>query len=313
MGTLVWWLSHEAANLGVRTPPPKSLSLSATVSPVLPRNQPPTCYIVFLAGVGDFSADQLTTGESFFFDRLVQFHPNCVAVSEVFPYSVANESLSGNRLLAPVWKFANRAEGWLSVAGILIQIRNLWRFAISADERYGQIYNQGVADAVIEQMNAVYPLPQTNTKNLQVILVGTSGGVQVALGAAPYLNQWLGSKITLVSIGGVFAGDDGFDAIDHFYHLRGRQDWVEDIGGIVFPSRWLSSVGSPYNQARLHGHYTALTTGDQAHDGAKGYFGEDLIGTDGVRSVDLTLQTVNQLPIWGKSNNSSKPQAKAQN
>lgn len=291
VGTLVWWLSQEAESLGLKKNQSKRLPPGNGVASAI------NCYIVFLPGVGDFSGDQLTPGEEIFLNRLIQTHPNCVAVREVFPYSAANESLGGERLLAPLWRFAEEAEGWLGTADVLIKIRNLWRLAISADNRYGPVYNQGIATAIIDQMNAVHPIPSAR-QPLKIILIGTSGGAQVALGAAPYLNQWLETPIAMLSIGGVFSGTDGFDAAERVYHLEGRRDWIEDIGSIVFPSRWPWTVGSPFNQARQQGRYITRISGPHEHDGPTGYFGEAPIRANSTTYVDLTLQQVDQLPIW---------------
>lgn len=302
VGTLVWWLGQEAANLGFMKSPVESLmpqknSFSLFQNPQQANHSALTCYIIFLPGVGDFSADELTPGEEFFLQHLVEQHPNCVTIGDIFPYSAANKSLGGQRFFAPVWRWVNRATGWWEIAGIAIQIRNLWRFAISVDYRYGQVYNQGIATAIIERMNAKRPLLASDTQKLQIILMGTSGGVQVALGAAPYLQNWLNAKISIVSIGGVFSGRNGFQSIERFYHLRGDRDLIEDIGGIIFPSRWQWFLTSPYNQARQQGRYQASISGPHEHDGPQGYFGEELAG-EGETFVDLTLQQVNRIPIW---------------
>ncbi len=292
VGTLIWWADEGVELLGLKSSPrvvssnPNSTSIS--------KSSQLNCYIIFLPGVGDFSANQLTSGEEVFLDSLITAHPSCIAVSDVFPYSAANESLGGQRVLAPLWEFADRAQGWLAVSNVVIKIRNLWRFAISADPRYGPIYNQGIATAIIERMNAQQPIPE---KPLQIIMVGTSGGVQVALGAVDYLKRRLEADITIISLGGVFAGTNGFTVSDRVYHLHGEFDWVENIGAIVFPSRWRWSVGSPFNQARLQNRYAVASSGSHTHDGAEGYFGEDLVNK-GVTYVGLTLQQVNQLPIW---------------
>lgn len=255
------------------------------------------CYIVFLPGVGDFSANQLTLGEEFFLSHLIQSHPECMVVSDVFPYSLFNQSLGGAQLLAPLWRAAEDAKGWLSNADVLIKIRNLWRFAISADERYGPIYNQGIARIVVDRMNATHPIPHTPDRPFKLILMGTSGGVQVALGAASYLNQWLHVKPIVVSIGGDFDGNTGFDAVEQVYHLHGSQDWIEDISRIVFASRWPWIVSSPFNRARRQGRYTVRKIGPQHHAGKRGYFGLAIVRPN-TTYVDLTLQAVNQLPIW---------------
>ncbi len=297
VGTLVWWLNKGTESLGLKKNRSKSLP-SAQDSSATAEASKINCYIVFLSGVGDFSANQLTLGEEIFLDRLVQLHPNCVAVSDVFPYSAANESLGGKRVLAPLWRFANEADGWLEITNLLIKIRNLWRFAISVDKRYGPIYNQGIANAIIDRMNAAHPIPRSPRQPLKIILIGTSGGAQVSLGAASYLEEWLAAQMVVVSVGGVFAGSDGFNATRRVYHLQGDRDWIEDIGRIVFPSRWPWSVGSPFNQARQQGSFTVHNSGPHAHDGPEGYFGEKFARPNGITYVDLTLQQVNQLPVW---------------
>ena len=305
VGTLIWWFNEGADNLGLS----KKTSHSFVAITQPENNQSPqisknnshiNCYIIFMPGVGDFSGDQLTDGEKLFLTSLVESHPTCDAVADVFPYSVSNNSLGGQRFLAPIWRFAEEAQGLLGSADVLIKIRNLWRFAISADSRYGTIYNQGIASAIIDRMNAVHPIPKDANQPLKIILVGTSGGVEVALNAVPYLKQWLDTqtKIIVISIGGVFNGRNGFQETEHIYHLRGERDLVEDLGGILFPSRWLWNVTSPFVQARLQGIYTSINSGNHAHDGDQGYFGEDLIPDSKMKYVDLTLEKVNQLPIW---------------
>ncbi|BAY12834.1 hypothetical protein [Calothrix sp. NIES-2098] len=301
VGTLVWWLKQSAESLGIKKNSTKNLP-GDNSSLKVGKSENIDCYIVFLPGVGDFSADQLTPGEQFFLDKLEQIHRNCVTVRDVFPYSAANESLGGQRLLAPLWSAAEKADGWLSNTDVLIKIRNLWRFAISADDRYGDIYNLGIANAIVNRMNAVYPISKIPKQDLKLILVGTSGGVQVSLGAASYLDRWLNAQLIVVSIGGDFDGEVGFDAVDRVYQLVGRRDWIEDISQIVFASRWPITVGSPFNQARHQGRYTVVQTGPHAHSGSQGYFGTTKIGQSQTTYVELTLKKVNQLPIWQDRN-----------
>lgn len=291
VGTLIWWLNQSKESLALqeqssrRTLPSESSEDASEID----------CYIIFLPGVGDFSANQLTPGEEFFLNQLTKQHPNCIAVSDVFPYSITYPGLGGEQLLAPLWRAAKQAKGWLSNANILIKIRNLWRFAISVDERYGPIYNQGIATTIVDRMSRAHPIPRQQP--LKVILIGTSGGVQVALGASSYLDEWLDAQLIVVSIGGCFDGDTGFEAVNQMYHLQGRRDWVEDTSRLMFPSRWYWTVGSPFNQARRQGQYSVQDTGSHTHSGAEGYFGM-AIAKPNTTYVELTLQAVNQLPVW---------------
>jgi hypothetical protein len=98
----------------------------------------------------------------------------------------------------------------------------------------------------------------------------------------------------------VFSGEKGFAEADRIFHLRGTRDSIEDIGGIVFPSRWYWFATSPFNQARLQGRYAEAFSGSHKHDGDDGYFGENQ-AADGKKYVDITLDKINQLPVWSKS------------
>jgi hypothetical protein len=297
VGTLVWWLEQGTATLeqqGYLETRGNSVPalLASPSSHSTPQASAVDCYIVYLPGVGEFSADQLTDGEAVFLDRLAKRYPHCAIVDDVFPYSVANIDLTQRQWLGPLWRAAEESNFG---GDVLIKIRNLWRSAISADDRYGPVYSRGIADSVIQRMNAAHPIVQG--RSLQVILIGTSGGVQVALGALPYLDRQLDAQLMVISAGGVFDGGTGFEVVDQMYHLQGARDWVEDLGRILFTPRWPVTVGSPFNQARQQGRYKVLPSGPHAHDGREGYFGLAIVRPN-TRYVDLTLEVVTQLPIW---------------
>lgn len=295
VGTLSWWLSAGTQALGLDINPTPDLIKKNALAGTGDKN----CYIVFLPGVGDFSANELTPGEEIFLNQLAKLHPQCAIVDDVFPYSAANKSLGGQRFLAPVWRFASKEHGWLKNADVLIKIRNLWRFAISADGRYSSVYNLGIANAIAERMNAASPLHKgTSEQPIKIILVGTSGGAQVSLGAAEYLNNWLNARLILVSIGGSFDGETGFNQIERAYHLRGSRDWVEDITKVVFADRWSWTINSPFIQAVRQGRYQVVETGSHTHDGKNGYFSTLKIENTDITYVGLLLDKVNQLPIW---------------
>ena len=298
VGTLVWWFNSGTEAIGLSNKQPYTIPVNNTFSEAT-KSGHINCYIVYLPGVGDFSADELDPGEDFFLHRLAELHPSCVAVSGVFPYSADNEGLGAERLLGSLWRAADHAQGWFKQAKSLIKIRNLWRFAISADTRYGPIYNQGIAKGIINCMNATYPIPNSGDQPFKLILAGTSGGVEVALGAATYLDRWLNTELIVVSMGGDFDGNNrGLNVVDHMYQLRGSRDWIQALSAMVFPSRWKITVRSPFNQAVRQGRYTVQSSGPHTHFESQGYFGEDTIGDGKTRYVDLTLDKVNQLPIW---------------
>lgn len=299
VGTIVWWLDQTAQSLGLakEEEKPDVLLKASTNSPTSAIN----CYLVFLPGVGNFSPDEIAPGEKYFIAQLAERHSNCVVVRDVFPYSVVNQDLGSQELLAPLWQASKETNGILN--NVLVQVRNLWRFAISADDRYGPVYNLSIAQTIVERMNAAHPIARSD-RPINLILISTSGGTQVALGATEHLNEWIDARLTVVSIGGTFDGKAGFNHADHVYHLQGDRDWVADLCRLVFPARWSWTVGSPVNQARQQGRYTVCNIGSQEHTGAEGYFGDAIpsvsnaYAPNGTPYVKQTIEQVNQLPIW---------------
>lgn len=296
IGTLVWWLKQGAEDLGLE---PFDLPTDSDGVPPPPatRSRQIDCYIIYLPGVGDASANEITPGEELFLSRLQKGYPTCATVGDVFPYSVVNRDVVGERLIAPFWRAVKQGEGWLKNTRFLIQIRNLWRFALSADDRYGPVYNRGIAAAILYRMDRAYPLSQVSRRPIRLIMTGTSGGVQVTLGALPYLRKALQTEPVVVSLGGAFDGETGFDVVQHVYHLEGRRDWVDDVPAVVFASRWPWSMSSPFNRARIARRFTPIHSGNHTHDGDEGYFGMGQ-ATPEKRYVDLTIEQVERLPIW---------------
>ncbi len=292
ISTLSWWLQDG-----------KGL---ATERPDLPddavaQGQGPTCYLVFLTGVGDVSNEALADGEAAFLDAMETAIPSCVVVRDVFPYSAASDNVGGQPFFRWLWEVSERLGSDDNPARMVLQARNLWRVALSADNRYGQAYNRGTAAVIVERMAAAAAINLEANPPLRLVMAGTSGGAQVALGAAPYLNQWLPVEITVISVGGVFDGQAGFDAAEQVYHLHGDGDWVDNVGSALFPSRWRWTWGSPFNRARRSGKYQPIASGPHEHDGDSGYFGQDPVEGEESASVtylDLTLEQVKNLPIW---------------
>ncbi len=292
ISTLSWWL-RDGNSLTEQRP---SLPDGATTAEAGPQ-----CYLVFLAGVGNVADVDLDPGEEAFLNQMATAVPDCVVVRGVFPYSAVSDNVGSQPLFRWLWQLSERPGQEDGLARLIIKIRNLWRLALSADNRYGQAYNRGAAATILERMAATEAISLKTEQPIQLVLAGTSGGAQVALGAAPYLKEWLPVEVTVLSFGGVFDGEEGFDAVEQVYHFHGQGDRIDNLGLILFPSRWGWTVGSPYNQALRAGKYEAIASGPHAHDGDRGYFGQDPVessDTPGTTYLDLTLEQVQALPLW---------------
>ncbi|MBE9107854.1 hypothetical protein IQ273_00235 [Nodosilinea sp. LEGE 07298] len=292
ISTLSWWL-RDGNRLAQQRPELPEQDVTTGTGP--------SCYLVFLAGVGNVADVDLSPGEDIFLTQMAAAVPNCVVVREVFPYSAVSDDVGGQPFFRWVWWLSERTGGEDAPARLVLKIRNLWRMALSADNRYGRAYNRGSAATILERMAATEAVPLESEQPFQIVLAGTSGGVQVALGAAPYLQQWLPVEITVLSFGGVFDGQTGFDAVEQVYHFYGQDDWIDNLGTVLFPSRWELTLGSAFNQAQRAGRYEAIAIGPHAHDGDRGYFGQGSVEGESAEDttyLDLTLEQVKSLPIW---------------
>ncbi|MBD2108695.1 hypothetical protein [Nodosilinea sp. FACHB-13] len=295
ISTLSWWL-RDGNGLAEQRP---SLPDGTTTT-----EGGAQCYLVFLAGVGNVADVDLDPGEEAFLNQMAAAVPGCVVVRGVFPYSAVSDNVGSQPLFRWLWQLSERPGQEDSLARLVIKIRNLWRLALSADNRYGQAYNRGAAATILERMAATEAVSLESKEPIQLVLAGTSGGAQVALGAAPYLKEWLSVEVTVLSFGGVFDGEEGFDAVEQVYHFHGQGDRIDNLGLILFPSRWGWTVGSPYNRALRAGKYEAIASGPHAHDGDRGYFGQGPVEgsvSKGTTYLDLTLEQVQALPLWPTS------------
>jgi hypothetical protein len=249
-------------------------------------------YIVYLSGIGSFTGSSVPMEELPFLEAMQEKLPGSIVINDVFPYSVTNVGLTGERLAASAWKRiealrpVNPTSSWL----YLVVIRNLFQVAVSADKRYGPVYNLGVAKEVWRTLLRHGYRPGSNKP---VTLIGTSGGGQVSVGSATYLSYILdGAPLKVLSMGGVVSSDEGLLHMDHFYHFYGTLDSTQALGEKVFPGRWPGAVASSWYQAMDAGKITLIELGPFGHTGAGSMFDQNSTLPDGRRHFDVTLEKV---------------------
>ncbi|MFL5694333.1 MAG: hypothetical protein ACJ795_21275 [Ktedonobacteraceae bacterium] len=106
-------------------------------------------YIVYLSGIGAISGDFLYPEEIAFLETVAARAPYVAIVKDVFPYAMNNNGLTGQRFFTWLWRWIKKLnlEGRKLLTN-LINIRNLFQVAVSADKRYGPIYNYGAAEVI---------------------------------------------------------------------------------------------------------------------------------------------------------------------
>jgi hypothetical protein len=258
----------------------------------LPVHSDPSSYLIFISGVGKATGETLSYREQEFLRRLGSALPETVIISDLFPYSVNNLPLTGQPFFARLWRWALRRKlNGPVLAGYLINIRNIWQLMISADKRYGPMYNQAIAEVMVDGLRRYGYAPEDARP---IFLMGYSGAGQLAVGPAIYLKEWLHAPVYIITIGGVFASVPSIDAADHLYYIYGQKDSVHSWG-LLAPGRWPMTMASEWNRARRHGRVTKIDMGPMGHTGRGGYLDHKMALPDGTFYVDKTVAVISEI------------------
>lgn len=278
--SLRWWVDKGEREL---------VATFDQVAPLSGHRPPTDKFVVYLSGVGVLAGDQLSRREAAWLAALDARGTGWRVISDVFPYSVDNRGLLV-RATMRLWKvldWTRRRWRWNPIHQ-LINIRNIAQVLVSADPRYGPTFNIGLAQELWRSLQRHGYRPGSGTR---VVLIGFSGGAQMALGAGWFLHA-LGVPVTLISVGGIFFADPGLDRMQHVWHLRGSRDRAQYVGAIGFPGRWPVAPMSTCGRAKREGRVTVRTIGPMGHDGPKGYFGRQAFTPDGRSYFEVTVDAV---------------------
>ncbi|MEO1070094.1 MAG: CAAX protease, partial [Cyanobacteria bacterium J06638_6] len=251
-------------------------------------------YVVYLDGIGISTFEYLPDIEGFL-DALAPTLPEDVAlIRGIMPYSVMNAPLDEDRPLAFLWRYADklRFANPMSVLGLLVNIRNILIVGVSADKRYGPIYNQGIAQVVF---NGLVKNGYRVGSGTPVTFIGYSGGGQMSCANAPYLKRALGAPIDVISLGGVISANINILQLEHLYHLVGEKDVVEKLGPKIFPGRWKLFPLSYWNRAKRRGKISFISMGPVGHQVPGGILDPKLMLPDGRSSLQQTLDTIHAI------------------
>lgn len=289
--SLGWW-----AGWSKRWPKPMELP-----PPTQPRPGPePSCYIVYLSGVGSTGAGGLTPKERNFLTLLAQRQPGAAIIDDVFPYSPAGVGLTEKRATTAFWRWVTQAMRRPATRELwrIIGTRNVLQVAVSADPRYGPVFNFGIARSIVLQLLRQGYQMRTRAP---IILVGLSGGGQVAVGGGAALRRLIGAPVWVISVGGVLTSDASVVDIEHIYHLSGSRDHTQYLGLRLYPGCWPIFPRSAWNQAMAQGKRTVIRVGPMRHMGHGDYFSPTVKLPDGqthaAHSADVIGELVDRIIV----------------
>ncbi|NKQ37652.1 MAG: hypothetical protein HF973_18830 [Chloroflexi bacterium] len=280
--TLNWWAgwSHETAK-----------EIDLTPRPDQPLARKATHYAVYLTAIGGVSAKDISSRERHFLNDLQDQLPHLALIHDVFPFSVTNNPLNGERQLSWLWQKIHNSrmkKSGLILSG-LIFVRNLLQVAVSGDPQYGPMYNVGVVKEIGESLLRQGYVPGSG---LPISVMGWSGGGQIAIGTARYLHEAFEAPIYVISIGGVMADDPGILYVEHLYHLNGTKDKFPKVGEILYPGRWPFLKYTAWNQAKRNGKMSVIVPGPMVHTGRHDYFDHKATLPNGQSYLDKTVEVI---------------------
>jgi hypothetical protein len=251
-------------------------------------------YMIYLDGVGQ-SSSKYTPDVETFLDALAPALPQRIRlVRGLMVYSVLNKPLEEDPLWSNFWaridklRFAKPS----SILGMFVNLRNMLIVAVSADPRYGPIYNYGIAQQLYDGLIAAgYQVGS----GVPVTLVGYSGGGQMSAAAASFLKRAIKAPIEVISLGGVMSGTNDFLELVQLNHLVGDKDGVERLGPLFFPSRWKIVWNSYWNRARKLGIIIQKSLGPVGHQVPGGMFDPDARLVNGQTNLQHTLEEISDI------------------
>ena len=196
-------------------------------------------------------------------------------VKDLGTYAVGNTSVVKDpnigRVIRPILKLRDRTNSDLIkiIAMIVVEVSNVIKVGILSDSRYGPIVK-------FQEALKVYALLENEVdlnSNAKIFLLGYSGGGQMALGSATYLAKLCKRDIVVITLCGVFSGNQELSQVSSVVSIIGSKDPVSYLCRYLFPRRFRLSF-SQWAYALRKGKIKRIYVDGMMHNGADGPFDE---------------------------------------
>lgn len=291
--SLYWWATRGAEDVEAVDAVQQPTSVELTASAV--EDAEPKRFLVYLSGIGAIAAKDVPEEEMPFVKDLGDRLSGITVIDDVFPYAVDNRGLTAERMLGRLWRWLEtvRMKNPNAALAVLINLRNLMQLFVCADRRYGPTYNMGTAQEIHRSLLRHGHVPGSPD---QVVLLGWSGGGQIALGAAWYLHA-MGLRTSVLSLGGMLSDDIALARVEHLWHLYGTKDFLQASGKVLFAGRWPISKASPWNEADRDGKITMIELGPYNHNIKEHYFDYESKLPDGRSYAGKVIDTIEEILV----------------
>ena len=168
-----------------------------------------------------------------------------------------------------VFTLQEHHRSWLVqlLCAVLIQGNNVIKVGISSDRRYGPILNYELALKISLRLAELGYVP-----GRELVLLGYSGGGEMALGVADYLRRISHAPVRIVTCCGVFSGNQVLEGVESIHMLVGSRDPVASLGPLAYPGRSPLLPLSNWNKAKRQGFVQQVRIPGMSHNGSIGPF-----------------------------------------
>jgi len=242
-----------------------------------PPSAAPTRFLVYLDGIHQVARDHPPRVLRLLDEIERGLDPCTVLLKGMESYNVLPVKLADDRGSAWLWRrlFALQEEhplAWIRfLAAFLVQANNVIKVGISSDGRYGPIANYLLALKIV---HSLLPLGFVIGQHQQLVLLGYSGGGEMAMGVADYLHHLSRSPIRILTFCGVFSGNQQLEHVEAIEMVVGSRDPVAAFGRLAYPGRLDLLPLSLWNQARRRGQVSQQMLRGMGHNGAYGPFSD---------------------------------------
>ncbi len=185
-------------------------------------DRPPDGYLVYLDGIGKMRFRDSRDGGRLV-EQIVVEATELRVLGHVLPYSPLARPLA-----------ERRGAPWLRHhAALALFVYNVVQILVAADTRYRPLYNRGVGGQIAAQLRHAGYAPGSG---VPVVLLGYSGGAQIATGAVGELSTQLGAPVTVVLLGGFHNGANDLRDAVAVHRFTSAHDPIERIGRSNLPA-----------------------------------------------------------------------------
>ena len=232
-------------------------------------------YLVYLDGIHQSEESHPPRVSDFLGCLEESIAEDTMLVKGIEAYTITNAGLRSTTFAGWLWQrlFAlqeHHPNGLVRfICAFCVQANNVIKVGISSDRRYGPVMNYELALKIARRLDAIGFRPHQASR---IILVGYSGGGEMAIGTAEILQQLCRVRVQVITICGVFSGNGELESVNDVAMVVGSQDPVAAFGRIAYPGRLSFLPLSNWNCWQRHHSLQRYMIEGMSHNGSSGPF-----------------------------------------